>query len=437
MSNAASSSPGRALLVGGKESGAGEEGIGLSRRRSPSGAEPAAPQAVAVLRRRWVAAVVVLVAGGAVGLLAAAAVPTRWSTTAEVALSPSGSGYAEVSAQMATEAQRVRSTDLLSTVGRRLGLEPAEVDRSLTVDVVADSTVLRIGFRAANAATAARGANEVATAFLEESREADRRAIEARRTSLRATTASVRRLLRRSSDPDLRGGYAQRLVDLDRQLGELDQPVGGPSLVREASLPTAPAGPPWMAYLAGGVVLAAAPAFVAAHWRDRGARAIQDERWLADLLGVPVAPVERGLAGEDIARLVTLGLRARRPLRLVAIADPVGTDLGDDLAALLGTAENPYRRVVRSETEAASADPEWPCAGDEALMIDLPEDFDAPGAVLTASRCDAVIAVAVRGEGVDRLERFVDQLRWGGREPTLVVLLDPNHELSRKPEGAV
>lgn len=389
-----------------------------------------------MLRRRWVAVLLVLVAGGAAGLVAAAAVPARWSATAEVALPPSGSGYAEVSAQMATQAQRVRSTDLLSGVGRRLGLETAEVDRSLTVDVVADSTVLRIGFRAANAATAARGANEVATAFLEESREADRRAIEARRTSLRATAASVRRLLRRSGDPDLRGGYAQRLVDLNRQLGELDEPVAGPSLVREAPLPSAQAGPPWMAYLAGGVVLAAAPAFVVAHWRDRRARAIRDERWLADLLGVPVAPVEPGLAGEDIARLVALGTRAHRPLRLVAIADPVGTDLGDDLAALLGTAESPYRRVVRSETEASSADPAWPRIGEEALMIDLPQDFDAPGAVLTASRCDGVVAVAVRGESVERLERFVEQLRWGGREPTLVVLLDPHHELVGKPEGA-
>ncbi len=130
---------------------------------------------LAALRRHANVLAVAAGIGLVLGIMAAFVIPTRYSTTATVAVYPlktdplsSASGTSTV--DMATEGSLAESQMVAAAAATKLepkhGFTTQDVVDAVSVETPEDSQVLRISYSASSAARAADGANEVAAAYL-------------------------------------------------------------------------------------------------------------------------------------------------------------------------------------------------------------------------------------------------------------------------------
>ncbi len=221
----------------------------------------------AFLRRRWPS----ILAGLAVGLVAAGLVlgfaPKRYIATCDVLvqplrtdLTPTSSTGSLVVVNLDTEAQIVRSARVLSAVREELG--PLRTTAQLAADVrvtaPANTTILSLGFPAATADDARRGALAFAHAYLASRALEGKEVVDARKKSLQVNIDNLQSELQRvapaaefgASTVDRALAEARRDV-LMRQLnsvtGKLQRlnttPVEPGEIIREPSLPAGPESP--------------------------------------------------------------------------------------------------------------------------------------------------------------------------------------------------
>lgn len=185
---------------------------------------------LARLTRRWRVVAAGTMIGVVVGATLAVMVPERFAATSVVLVDATDPARIDMPAEAAVASSRRVTTEALDAIGERR-LTISALERSTTVTTVDDSRLLRVAYVARDPRTAARGADAVAQAYL-----------------------AVRSL-------------APPVDDGAQFTGTVVDP---------ARVPTAPSGPPSLAWVAGvatlGWLLSAAGAVVRPT-RSRAARA--------------------------------------------------------------------------------------------------------------------------------------------------------------------
>jgi capsular exopolysaccharide synthesis family protein len=305
------------------------------------------------LRRHWrTVAVLALAVGGLVAVRSLQQTPV-YEATASVLVRPLGATSIETGRRpdqivsMAGEQRIMQSEAVAAIAGRRLGVTatPPELLEHLSVDVPADSQILRVHFRSVDPRTAQRGADAFAQAFLAFRKEDVGRRVANSRSSLQRQIAALAAKKagqdaiaapdssatpeQRRSALELGDSYSKQQADLEQQLATLEQLNLSPGAVIEpAALPTAAsrARPVRMGFgLVAGLVVGILAAFL---W-DRIDTHLRGPGELAERLGRPVLG--------QIPRL-----RRRRPGAGLAMVDQPESAAADA-----------YRRLRARLTEVA------------------------------------------------------------------------------------
>ena len=293
---------------------------------------------VGILRRYWrLVAVLALVAAGATAARAAQRPPV-YEATASVLVRPLSATPIQTGRppgedlNMASEQQVLRSEAVARIAGKamRVAATPTELLEHVSADVPARSQIVRVHFRDGVPATARRGANAFAAAYLAFRKQSLARQVTITRVDLQhqiAVVAAKKARQDRISSPDgaaspdarrtaaqLSDVYSDQLVELRGQLDELHRLDLSPGAVIEpAELPTSPAGPRPLASaglgLAGGLLVGVLVALV----RDRTDARLRGGRDLVERLDRPL-----------LGQIPALPRRTRRRpgSSLVVLAEP-------------------------------------------------------------------------------------------------------------------
>ena len=264
------------------------------------------------LRRHWrMVAVLALVVGGLVAVRSLQQTPV-YEATASVLVRPLGATSIETGRRpdqivsMAGEQRIMQSEAVAAIAGRKLGVTatPPELLEHLSVDVPADSQILRVHFRAVDPRTAQRGADAFAQAFLAFRKEDVGRRVANSRSSLQrqiaalaakkagqdaiaAPDSSVTPEQRRSA-LELGDSYSKQQADLEQQLATLEQLNLSPGAVIEpAALPTA-ASRARPVRVGLGLVVGLVVGILAAFLWDRIDTRLRGPGELAERLGRPI-----------------------------------------------------------------------------------------------------------------------------------------------------
>jgi capsular polysaccharide biosynthesis protein len=370
---------------------------------------------LAVLRRRWW---LVLVLTG-VGLLAGAAylelAPKAYTASAEVNVTPIGTQSGAVAGgrtlgavNLDTEAQIVKSGtvesiavhDLHSTLAPA-ALEPATLEKAVSVTVPANSTVLQISCQEGSADHAAACANAFAAAYLQNRDATAAAAVKAQlgyaqdqlsrlNTSIAKLTLQIGQLPatspRRATDQaELETATSQQSA-LASQYATLSSqgtsPSGG-SIISKAIPPTRPSSPKKLLALPSGLLVGLILGLVVAFSRDRMDTRVKD----ASDIGRFAVPVLLSLPGKRMSRALVApaGSAAGREF----------TELARSAAAALGNG----KQLLIAGTAAARA------RGSSLVAANL--------AVALGRRHGAVILVCPSQEGAPELFGLVDS-QWPG-----------------------
>src|SRR5215211_7123982 len=279
-------------------------------------------------------AVLALVIGGLVAVRSLQQTPV-YEATASVLVRPLGATSIETGRRpdqivsMAGEQRIMQSEAVAAIAGRKLGVTatPPELLEHLSVDVPADSQILRVHFRAVDPRTAQRGADAFAQAFLAFRKEDVGRRVANSRSSLQrqiaalaakkagqdaiaAPDSSVTPEQRRSA-LELGDSYSKQQADLEQQLATLEQLNLSPGAVIEpAALPTAASrAPPVRVGL--GLVVGLVVGILAAFLWDRIDTRLRGPGELAERLGRPI-----------LGQIPRLRRRRRRGASLAMVDQP-------------------------------------------------------------------------------------------------------------------
>ena len=216
-----------------------------------------------ILRRHWrMVAVLAMVVGGFVAVRALQQTAV-YEATASVLVRPLSATSIETGRRpdqivnMADEQRIMQSEAVAAIAGRKLGVTatPPELLEHLSVDVPADSQILRVHFRSVESRTAQRGADAFAQAFLVFRKEDVGRRVANSRSSLQRQIAALAAKKagqdaiaapdssatpeQRRSALELSDSYSKQQADLEQQLATLEQLNLSPGTVIEpAVLPT-------------------------------------------------------------------------------------------------------------------------------------------------------------------------------------------------------
>jgi len=306
------------------------------------------------LRRRWrMVAVLALVVGGLVAVRSLQQTPV-YEATASVLVRPLGETSIETGRRpdqivsMAGEQRIMESEAVAAIAGRKLGVTatPSKLLENLSVDVPADSQILRVHFRAVDPRTAQRGADAFAQAFLAFRKEDVGRRVANSRSSLQrqiaalaakkagqdaiaAPDSSATREQRRSA-LELADSYSKQQADLEQQLATLAQLNLSPGAVIEpAALPTA-ASRARPVRIGLGLVVGLVVGILAAFLWDRTDTRLRGPGELAERLGRPI-----------LGQIPRLRRRRRRGASLAMVDQPESA------------AADAYRRLRARLTEVA------------------------------------------------------------------------------------
>src|SRR5215211_1254716 len=256
-------------------------------------------------------AVLALVIGGLVAVRSLQQTPV-YEATASVLVRPLGATSIETGRRpdqivsMAGEQRIMQSEAVAAIAGRKLGVTatPPELLEHLSVDVPADSQILRVHFRAVDPRTAQRGADAFAQAFLAFRKEDVGRRVANSRSSLQRQIAALAAKKAgqdaisapdSSATPEQRRGaleladsYSKQQAALEQQLATLEQLNLSPGAVIEpAALPTsASRARPIRVGL--GLVVGLVVGILAAFLSDRTDTRLRGPGELAERLGRPI-----------------------------------------------------------------------------------------------------------------------------------------------------
>ena len=256
-------------------------------------------------------AVLALAVGGSVAVRSLQQTPV-YEATASVLVRPVGATSIETgrrpdqTVSMTGEQRIMQSEAVAAIAGRKLGVTatPPELLEHLSVDVPADSQILRVHFRAVDPRTAQRGADAFAQAFLAFRKEDVNRRVANSRSSLQRQIAALAAKKagqdaiaapdssatpeQRRSALELGDSYSKQQANLEQQLATLEQLNLSPGAVIEpAALPTAAsrARPVRMGL---GLVVGLVVGILAAFLWDRIDTHLRGPGELAERLGRPV-----------------------------------------------------------------------------------------------------------------------------------------------------
>jgi len=275
-----------------------------------------------------------------------------------------------------TEAIVVGSTVVAEIAARRIGEPASAADRlraHVTATNPAGTLLLRIAFSGDSARFAQVGSQAFAEAYLEYRRATadgvrDRALarIAARRAVLDTQLAAAIRQVNstpagseaRTAAEVARDGLASRIGNVNAEAAALDAVVTDPGqIIRPASLPSAPSGPPIVVILVAAAVLGALLGAVLALVRDRTDPHISSRRAMTAVIGI-----------EPLAMVPAIGA----PNTMPALSDPEGRVAGAlrrlRVSVWPQRGDGPSRIVVASPSSEAAADV---VAGNLALTLAL------------------------------------------------------------------
>jgi polysaccharide biosynthesis transport protein len=264
------------------------------------------------LRRHWrMVAVLALIVGGLAAIRSLQQTPV-YEATASVLVRPLGATSIETGRRpdrilsMAGEQRIIQSEAVAAIAGRKLAVTatPPELLEHLSVDVPADSQILRVHFRAPDPRTAQRGADAFAQAYLAFRKEDAGRRVANSRSSLQRQIAALAAKKagqdaiaapdssatpeQRRSALELSDSYSEQQADLEQQLATLEQLNLSPGTVIEpAALPTS-AGRARPVRVGLGLVAGLVVGILAAFVWDRTDTRLRGPGELAERLGRPI-----------------------------------------------------------------------------------------------------------------------------------------------------
>jgi capsular exopolysaccharide synthesis family protein len=265
------------------------------------------------LRRHWrMVAGLALVVGGLVAVRSLQQTPV-YEATASVLVRPLGATSIETGRRpdqvvsMAGEQRIMQSEAVAAIAGRKLGVTatPPELLEHVSVDVPADSQILRVHFRSADPRTAERGADAFAQAYLAFKKEDVGRRVTNSRAGLQrqiATLAGKKAEQDAIAAPDssatpdqrrsaleLSDSYSKQQAELEQQLATLEQLNLSPGTVIEpAELPTSAASRVSLVRVGLGLLLGLVVGILAAFLWDRTDTRLRGPGELTQRLGRPI-----------------------------------------------------------------------------------------------------------------------------------------------------
>jgi succinoglycan biosynthesis transport protein ExoP len=288
------------------------------------------------LRRRWrVVAALALLGAALAGVRSFQQIPI-FEATASVLVRPLGASPIQTGQRpnqvldMAGEKQIMRSHAVAAIAARRMRVTaaPSELLGHVSADVEASSQIIHVHFRYVEPATAQRGANAFAEAFLAFRQENVVREVRNSRSSLQRQIAALAakksrqdaiaspdsnaRLDQRRAALELSDSYSKQIADLEQRLaalGQLDLSPG--EVIEPADLPTSPAGPGPLRSVAVGLLVGGLAGIVVAFVRDRTDSRLRGRRDLAERLDRPV-----------LGQIPEFGRWRRRRSGLVVLEEP-------------------------------------------------------------------------------------------------------------------
>jgi capsular exopolysaccharide synthesis family protein len=266
-----------------------------------------------ILRRHWrMIAALTLAVGGLVALRSLQQTPV-YEATASVLVRPLAATSIETGRRpdqdvsMAGEQRIMQSEAVAAIAGKRLGVSatPPELLDHVSVDVPADSQILRVHFRSADPRIAQRGADAFAQAFLAFRKEDIGRRVANSRSSLQGQIAALAAKKahqdaiaapdssatteQRRSALELSDSYSKQQAELEQQLATLEQLNLSPGTVIEpAELPTSAASRLRPVRVGLGILAGLVVGILAALLWDRTDTRLRGPEELAERLGRPI-----------------------------------------------------------------------------------------------------------------------------------------------------
>ncbi|GAA2524457.1 Wzz/FepE/Etk N-terminal domain-containing protein [Pilimelia columellifera] len=356
------------------------------------------PDYLGVLRRQWWLLALLTAAGIAGAQAVAMAVEPSYQATTAVLVQPAGQdtnvagGRTQNAVNLDTEAQIVRSDAVLTAAAQAAGTGVADLARGVTVEVPANTAILRITASGATDRGAQLRARALADAYLtnrsqvaQELRASRTEVLAARIKQLDVVLTSVNRRLAalRATSPQRPQLDSQRqslisqlnrLSERHNQLTTGNERVGW--VIAGPLRPAAPTSPDLALYLASGALLGLVGGLVAATARERASDTLRRVEDLAradiPVLASPGAGRQGAAVGYDRVRNEVMAAVGGRPQVIAVIGAAAGgasTVVAANLAVALSQAGEPALLVSAAGPDADRAT----CAG-----FDLPT---APGLV--------------------------------------------------------
>jgi len=260
------------------------------------------------LRRRWPYVVAGIALGVAAGIAANHLITKKYKATASVLVTPTGvdntansaTGRTQTDINLDTEAQLVKSHAVADRARAALGegKSAAALASHVSVAVPANTTVLRISYRAGSATRAQAAARAFAAAYLADRAASARAVLTGREAAIKTQMAAVARRLNAESSGPRRSRTASenvgisadkaQMAGLAKKLSEVTTTVVTPGrIITDAQLPSTPSGPGAALIVASGAMLGLLLGIAAAVVRDRTDPRVRDAARL-DELGLPV-----------------------------------------------------------------------------------------------------------------------------------------------------
>ena len=285
------------------------------------------------IRRRWLPIVLVTLILATLAGVYAAHRPVTYTSTAKVLLRPSpGNALSvdsittsqQITVAMTTEAALVTSPEVIDLVNKALHSKLSPGTTTIKSQVATNTEIIVIKYTAPTAAAAEKGANAVATAFLEYRLARATDTIGKQTKSLQSQLKSAQKSLKSAAVTSLGTNpppdavsqvqlYASQVATLQQSIGALQVTDTNPgSVATPASAPTSADGfAPWI-YILAAVIVGLGAAILIAIWRARNDQRVHAST-LVSVRGRPVLvalPSARGHGQRLIA-----GADDRDPLR--------------------------------------------------------------------------------------------------------------------------
>ncbi|WP_067972315.1 hypothetical protein, partial [Nocardiopsis trehalosi] len=370
-----------------------------------------------LLRRRWAVVGGGVLAGLSAAALGLAVAPESYTATTAVQVRPTGlaeltgerAGRTNGEVNLDTEAQIVRSARVATAAAELLGsgVSATELRERVEVTVPPNSSVLEIGYRAADPEDARRGAEAFADAYLTYRADQVGAQIDVRLAALQEEADARYEELAGLADDASRGSGAARMraqarldavqnevSDLNGDINPLralrDSVVPG-QVITPATAPESPTAPVPLLWLGGGAMTGLLLGLGTAYLLDRGDSRLhtaRDVRRAADaplLLDTAAGPVPAAGAAEQRANEAAHTLEAR---------------LGDGRRVLLVPGVTPGRAGAVAAVDLAAA---FTRIGADVLLVCADPDDSAVRGLLGLSAGPG-LAEALAGDAPEALE---------------------------------